>query len=249
MLQLNGWVLKPLESGKRGSIERHFYEAAFASDAPRDLQLVRPLVPSFHGVVTVTHEEHSMDLLCLQLENLLSRFRHPCVLDLKIGTQSYDEEATPERRQAEIEKYPLQSVLGFRLTGMRVFNSATGSHTFYDRMFGRQLDETNVVSGFRTFFSDGDRLRTDVVQALRARVAAVLAWFESQHTYRFYSSSLLFIYEGATEAGPPTVDLRMIDFAHVFPIQEQDGVDSGYILGLKNTLNQLDELLRSSAST
>ena len=57
----------------------------------------------------------------LVLENLTHGLKQPCVLDLKMGTQAYDEEATPEKIAREQKKYPPQSVIGFRIVGMRVF--------------------------------------------------------------------------------------------------------------------------------
>ena len=56
----------------------------------------------------------------MQLEDITFPFRHPSVLDLKMGSQTYDESAKPEKIAAEIEKYPPQKELGFRFTGMKV---------------------------------------------------------------------------------------------------------------------------------
>jgi hypothetical protein len=55
---------------------------------------------------------------------------NPSVLDLKMGTQTYDENAKPEKIAAEISKYPPQKDLGFRFTGMKV------SHHFCLICFG-----------------------------------------------------------------------------------------------------------------
>jgi len=55
----------------------------------------------------------------LKLEDVTFPFRHPSVLDLKMGTQTYDESAKPEKIAAEVAKYPPQKELGFRFTGMK----------------------------------------------------------------------------------------------------------------------------------
>lgn len=63
--------------------------------------------------------------------------------------------------------------------------------------------------------------------------------------YRFYSGSLLLMYDGAApapeseEAADAAIDVRMIDFEHsTFPGFRNDapytGTDSGYLLGLRS---------------
>lgn len=60
--------------------------------------------------------------------------------------------------------------------------------------------------------------------------------------FRFYSSSLLFIYDGKQDPdSQPEVRLKMIDFAHVHPIQD-NRKDEGYIFGLKNLIEQLEKV-------
>jgi len=54
------------------------------------------------------------------LENICYHFDKPTVLDLKMGTQTYGEDASKEKIELEINKYPPQKDLGFRFTGMKV---------------------------------------------------------------------------------------------------------------------------------
>lgn len=46
-----------------------------------------------------------------------------------------------------------------------------------------------------------DAIRTDVMYAFLVRLQQILDWFQVQDRYHFYSSSLLFIYEGAVSPG------------------------------------------------
>lgn len=61
---------------------------------------------------------------------------------------------------------------------------------------------------------------------------------DPQFPFRFYTSSLLFIYEGdvqATKGRPPRVDIKIIDFAHAIPKADKDGEgDDGFLFGLRN---------------
>jgi hypothetical protein len=54
-------------------------------------------------------------------------------------------------------------------------------------------------------------------------------WFNEQESFHFYASSLLFVYEGNAEKGV-RVDIRMIDFSHVFSVQGEK--DDNYLHGL-----------------
>jgi len=65
-------------------------------------------------------------------------------------------------------------------------------------------------------------------------------YFESQHDLRFYSSSLLFLFEGL-DNGDIKVGVRMIDFAHVHEIQDK-GKDEGYLIGIRNLIKSFEEL-------
>lgn len=48
------------------------------------------------------------------------QFKKPCILDLKMGTQTYPEGATPEKIAREEAKYPPQKEIGFRFVGLTV---------------------------------------------------------------------------------------------------------------------------------
>lgn len=99
------------------------------------------------------------------------------------------------------------------------------------------------------------------------------------HRYRFYGSSLLFVREGSpapADAGPrahagsgsppPTVDVRMIDFAHVARTVPPDGNtggaqgaashaasssgrDAGYALGLASIIACLEWVQREEEAS
>jgi hypothetical protein len=66
---------------------------------------------------------------------------------------------------------------------------------------------------------------------------------EQQSDLRFYSSSLLFVCDGIEEKEKqPQISLRMIDFAHVFPIKD-GGKDDCYLIGLRNLIKIMQNLI------
>jgi len=82
-------------------------------------------------------------------------------------------------------------------------------------------------------------VRADVIKYFLDKLTSLLGWMEIQMAYRFFSSSLLFVYDGTMDVFK--ADVRMIDFAHVAEIRD-NGVDEGYIKGLKKLIDCLRRL-------
>lgn len=74
------------------------------------------------------------------------------------------------------------------------------------------------------------------------RLRDMLAWMQEQRQFRFYGSSLLFMYEGVPEL-PPLPTVHMIDFGHA--VSAADGkADEGYIFGLKAVIAEFEKLAK-----
>jgi len=269
ILQHHDLILKPLEQGSRAKNELTFYQSLFKlkdhvllpleqektkNDAFFDsifesldekLKELQNLVPRFHGTIKF-HREGTLTSY-LKLENLCYPFKNPSVVDLKMGTQSYDENASAEKIASEKKKYPHQEVLGFRFTGMKVYQ-LKGSYKDYDRFYGRHLTPENITDGFYGFLDNGSSSpRFDIVPLVIEKLEKILDWFKTQQFFRFYSSSLLIVYEGnpasfeSTSYSGPILDVRLIDFAHSTPILDGKE-DQGYIKGLHNVLQILSNI-------
>ena len=50
----------------------------------------------------------------------MSKFRKPCVVDIKMGKKTYDPEAGPAKIAKEMTKFPYVEKFGFQFTGMQV---------------------------------------------------------------------------------------------------------------------------------
>jgi hypothetical protein len=74
----------------------------------------------------------------------------------------------------------------------------------------------------------------------------ILEWFKQQRLFRFYGSSLLFIYDGFTEGSaasfPPHIIVKMVDFAHTVKIRD-GGKDDDYKFGIYTMVRLFENIL------
>ena len=222
-------VRKPLLPGKRGQRELRFYQ---------EFRDVMPphFLPKFYGVA-----EDLKGSRFIRLEDLTAGFKKPCILDVKIGQRGWGDDAKPKKINVELKNNPLQALVGFRLSGMKV-ERLDGSRVRKDRYYGKKLKLGELPEALRLYLDNGKAVRRDLIPAFLKRLKDMERWFATQQQFRFYGTSLLFIYEGDPSAEDPNrVDVRMIDFAHVWPIADS-GVDEGYLYGLQSLIQHWEYL-------
>jgi len=248
MKKWDRWVLKPLDEGERSARELAFYRRVFngagagATDGADGaaikeeeewgdewLKALRSLVPVFKGVVSVRrHMDGAVDTY-IEMEDLCAGYQRPCVGDFKIGRHTYDDKASMDKRKREESKYPWQAAVGFRITGMRVYEPTSELDKEYDRFFGRGLDPEHVGAGIGAFLQ-GEVLsvpRRDVAAQVVADLDRLIAWFRRQRIYRFFSASILIVYDGGAQQPQKPASATLIDFAHAYPISDGGGARGG----------------------
>lgn len=201
---------------------------------------LKPFIPFYYGV----HQEEHKDFLILQ--DLTAPYRCPCILDLKMGRQSYEPDATTVKKEYELRKYPEQNLFGFRIVGMRIapHRQNVQQQQLLDKYHGYSLKtEAQLQDSFQLFLSNCHKpgtLRAVVLEFL-SQLHQLKVCLEQNQSLSFYASSLLLVYEGDCTGKDPYVRpiIRMIDFGHV---RRQVGGDLGFIHGL-NTVVKLLQLV------
>lgn len=132
------------------------------------------------------------------LENVAAKFQNPCVLDIKMGTRQHGDDVSEEKKQRFMKRCQTStsSIIGTRLCGMQVYQANTGKYICHNKYYGRSLTLEGFKQTLYQFLHNGCELRSDVIDAIIQRLQKLSRVVTEQDTFRFYSSSLLLMYEG-----------------------------------------------------
>lgn len=78
----------------------------------------------------------------------------------------------------------------------KVYQADAGHFLCKDKYYGRKLSPEGFRQTLQQFLCNGNHLRTDVLEPIILKLKALLSVIKKQSSYRFYSSSLLIIYDG-----------------------------------------------------
>lgn len=144
------------------------------------------------------------------LQNETFGFKRANILDVKLGTRLYADDAPDQKKQRfqKISKDTTHHNLGFRIAGMRVFRGSDDpedlddeEYMIYDKDYGRvSVNDDNVAAELQRFIFNQtagiDPSLGKAVCACFARDLANVLDVMSRHESRMYSTSLLFVFEG-----------------------------------------------------
>ncbi|KAE8214716.1 hypothetical protein CF327_g1904 [Tilletia walkeri] len=128
------------------------------SKLPDSVIKTSPLLPKLLDLsppLLVDNDPSSSPANALVLENILHGFVSPNVLDIKLGTQLWDENSTPEKKERMIKAAEscTSAQFGIRLTGWQTWDEAKQESFSVSKLFGKNiLTKDELELGARIFF-------------------------------------------------------------------------------------------------
>ncbi|ETO21432.1 inositol hexaphosphate kinase 1 [Reticulomyxa filosa] len=160
------------------------------------------------GNVLSNEGGHTLLLLLLLLLNY-SPYKKPCVLDIKLGLRQFPPYVTKKKflRQMKKSWNSTSRIFGVRIGGMQYWNTTTGRFESVNKFYGKKISCDDFVNYLIHYFSYTDssrensntnktRIRLDLVERMLKKVRKLKDVMSQPCSYRFFSSSLLLIYEG-----------------------------------------------------
>ncbi|CAO1630056.1 unnamed protein product [Sympodiomycopsis kandeliae] len=164
----NGEVLVIKESLDK---EVAFYESLRKSSSGPEHELVNQWMPKYYGSLPPTPPSTKPFVI---LQDLLSDYKRPNVLDIKLGTQLWDDDASEEKRQRmeQASRDSTSGQTGIRLTGWRTWNAAQDRYIAISKAFGKSIKSNQLQLGLKAFFgllsADESRSFFEVAKSMEA---------------------------------------------------------------------------------
>eukprot|EP00668_Euglena_longa_P003064 GGOE01003582.1.p2 GENE.GGOE01003582.1~~GGOE01003582.1.p2 ORF type:complete len:267 (+),score=87.84 GGOE01003582.1:49-801(+) len=184
----------------------------------------QPFLPKFHGVEVRNGQPYVV------LENLVAGLAVPALLDLKVGTRTYGDDASPAKIASRVAKDNASTTgtIGVNVVGCQMYNDGPGMKKVQlGHKFKKDILSAEEVRVVLLRFLRSERLK----EAARRFVGDLLEVFRRQTEFAFYGSSLLLAYDAAL-GDDAHLRVKMIDFAHVHPTPN-GGLDESYLTGLQ----------------
>ena len=239
-----GRFYKPLQPGARGKNELNFYRKVSSPeflDVQEDeeqwsqrVELLR-FVPRFYGSVMLPEGQY------LILEDLVFGYRRPCVMDIKIGYRTWYSagDARYNARARQKDEGTTQSTIGFKICGWQVYDAMKRKFLRVSKAKCKTMSQGHVREALMSFADNksgigGAAAVYNSCHGAIHQLRELRNWFQAQKMFKFYSSSILIIYEGDEMENVEDLNVRVrwVDFAHTFPTEGvkdrnfQDGLSS-----------------------
>jgi len=199
-------------------------------------------VPKIYGCLSYNEQ-----MYCIQ-EDLTWGYLYPCIADIKFGRECCTPFADSMKQQRFKLHYPNQSTTGYRFCGMKVYDRE--QYISYDKQWcSDNSDMQGLRRCIRLFFPNGKEVRASILQTILEILQSIIQCIENQRMFKFVSSSILIVYEGASyeerekrqfENGVRgrACTVRLIDFGNVY---ESADLDENSLYGLRKLVDSLND--------
>lgn len=188
-----------------GPAEFKFYTSLFDEEnKDEDLIELRKFVPKYFEVEQIEGKDY------LVLENLLTDYDHPNILDCKVGKVTWTPDHN-ERKTADQKKKAETTTtgsLGFRISGLIVkdeHGAVVESFAKEEGFYG--ISPENIHEFFKKIVGEDKKQ----VKRLIRQTEKLIGWFKKQRSKIFFTASVFYVIgkNGKSQT-------RFIDFAHVY---------------------------------
>eukprot|EP00916_Digyalum_oweni_P015620 GHVL01025644.1.p1 GENE.GHVL01025644.1~~GHVL01025644.1.p1 ORF type:complete len:290 (-),score=41.50 GHVL01025644.1:40-909(-) len=206
-----------------------FRNESYEGEFSEILQELKKLIPKILDV------RLNGDVCDISMENLVSGMTSPCVLDIKMGKRLYGDDATPEKQQRMIKKAigTTSEMFGMRISGGKSCIEEQQAFCIEkDECISLDFNQLKeVLKHFITPPGQATEKSLEIANHYFGECCKMSDFMQKQKLFNFYSSSILFTFDGHTLASP-CPRAKMIDFAHVTIFS--NCLDEGYVEGLQN---------------
>jgi len=237
----------PLLSGFLGCVEfsredlQRFAESV--KGVGQEEKYITPWAEKIHqGHLKRMNKVRTLRARYLVLRDLTAPCERPCIMDLKMGRRAHGDDASEAKKASQNRKAKQTTSwsTGVRICGCQGYSLDYNEFWQMHKYEGRKLTAENLPLAFERYFHNGQSLRRDAVESVLQQAREIERVVE-RGEFRFYSTSLLLVYDGRLETSHTY--LKMIDFAHTFERQPEDIIDDGYLFGLQTLIGILEQLL------
>jgi nucleoside diphosphate kinase len=197
----------------------------------KEHQSFQKFLPNFYGIEIRNGYEH------LKLENLLFNLSHPCIMDVKMNTETItlfkfrEPNMDPEKIRRNLIKdvNTTTKEYGFRIVGYIIRNH---QGEIIERKVKDQdsMKYQNSILIFKKFLTSADgRIHEETLKFYINRIDEMIYHFENFGRRKIVGSSLLFLHSGDFKR----YNLKIIDPASWEQL-ERGKRDEGYLKGLRS---------------
>ncbi|XP_010443998.1 PREDICTED: inositol polyphosphate multikinase beta-like [Camelina sativa] len=260
-----GRFFKPLQGDSRGEHEAKFYESFTSNKMVPDH--IHRYFPVYHGTQLVEASDGSGKLLHLVLDDVVSGYSNPSVMDVKIGSRTWYPDVSEGYFKKCIKKDRETTTvsLGFRVSGFKIFDHQESSFWRAEKKLVLGYNADGARLALRKFVSSNSPADSNSTppncafasevyggpNGILVQLLELKEWFETQTLYHFNSCSILMTYEnesilmkgGDDDVQAARAQVKLVDFAHV--LDGSGVIDHNFLGGLCSFIKFIKDILQS----